>query len=240
MLEFINTTLGYNRHPVVHHLTANIEDGDSVAIIGPNGGGKSTLLKGIMSFIKPIDGKILCSVDRKQIAYLPQSSTIDKTFPLSTIELVATGLWHSRGWFKHYSSDDIYKIQDAIRMVHLHGMENEPLKSLSGGQMQRALFARLILQNAQLILLDEPFNSIDIKTTNELIEIVDMWKNEHRTVLAILHNFSQAKEHFSKTLIVSREIIGYGLTSTTLTQDKIVQAFSTDIYPHINAEICRR
>src|SRR5574344_622119 len=149
MITIKNLTLGYDKHPVVHHLNAEINIGDSIAIVGPNGGGKSTLLKGLMGLIKPMDGEINHAFSRNQIAYLPQISSIDKTFPISAYELIASGLWHKTGWFKRYTNEDKSLIEKAIIQVGLCGMQNEPLQALSGGQIQRALFARLILQHVK-------------------------------------------------------------------------------------------
>jgi zinc/manganese transport system ATP-binding protein len=240
MITIKNLTLGYDKHPVVHHLNAEINIGDSIAIVGPNGGGKSTLLKGLMGLIKPMDGEINHAFSRNQIAYLPQISSIDKTFPISAYELIASGLWHKTGWFKRYTNEDKSLIEKAIIQVGLCGMQNEPLEALSGGQIQRALFARLILQNANFILLDEPFNAIDYKTTIELLSIIKHWKKQNKTILAVLHNYQHVKENFEKTLIIAREIIDYGDTQEVLNENNINKAFNIRTYPHEHASICSR
>lgn len=230
MLDLNNLTLGYNRHPIVHHLSISIANGDSVAIVGPNGGGKSTLLKSIMSIITPLEGHINCQLNKKQIAYLPQGVDINKNFPISTKELIAMGLWKKKGWFKNYSIADEHAILHALDAVGLKGLANTTLNALSGGQIQRALFARLILQDASLILLDEPFNAVDIKTTNDLIKIVKHWQNEHRTIIAVLHNYEQVKTLFKKTLILACEPIAFGNTEDVLTEQNLRQAFNIPLF----------
>ncbi len=240
MITIDNLTIGYNKHPVIHHITAHINKGNAVAVVGPNGGGKTTFLKGIAGFLQPMEGSIKIAVPPKSIAYLPQHSTIDKAFPISAKELIATGLWHKAGWFKRYTKADLQQIDHAIHEVGLEGMEDMPLEALSGGQIQRALFARLILQNAQLILLDEPFNAVDYQTTQEMLNIVAKWTAEQRTIIAVLHNYDHVKNYFSQTLILARELIDYGNTATVLTTDNISQAFSTHTYPHKHANICHR
>lgn len=137
MLTFNNLTIGYNKHPVIHHLNMHIEKGTSVAIVGPNGCGKSSLLKGIMSFIKPMGGSITIDISRDKIAYLPQSSTVDKTFPMTTLELVSSGLLYKKSFFAGLSKDDIRLVNSTLDKVGLKGMADEPLKALSGGQIQR-------------------------------------------------------------------------------------------------------
>ena len=119
-------------------------------------------------------------------------------------------------------------------------MENIPISALSGGQMQRALFARLILQNADLILLDEPFNAVDYKTIQVLLNIIDSWKKENKTIISILHNYNQVFDHFDKTLIIAKEVVGFGKTSEVLTSENINKAFSISTSPNENAAICTR
>ena len=238
---FSDITLGYYRHPVVHHLNMEIKEGSATAIAGPNGGGKSTLLKGIMGFIKPLSGSIIFEdITVRDIGYLPQSSAVDKTFPLTTAELAATGLWKSTGWFRRIDADSRDRIHKALEQVRLSGMENEPLKALSGGQIQRALFARLILQDARVIILDEPFNAIDFKTVNDLWEIIENWKAEGRTVIAVLHNYQMIREHFDEAVLISRELIARGTPADVLTEENITKAFGMEIYPHHDAGICHR
>src|SRR6266536_3581681 len=172
-LAFNNLTLGYDRHPAVHHLHGNIEAGALIAIVGPNGAGKSTLFKGIVGMLKPLAGGIdLCGLRARDIAYLPQVADIDRTFPISVYDMVAMGLWRDAGLFGGIGRHEREKVRAAMSAVGLSGFEERPISSLSGGQMQRTLFARLLLQDASLILLDEPFNAIDAKTTADLLDIV--------------------------------------------------------------------
>ena len=164
-VSFQNLTLGYDRHPAVHHLDTEISEGSLTAVVGPNGAGKSTLLKGMMGAISPLEGNIdFSGFERKDIAYLPQQSEIDRSFPISVLDLVSMGLWREIGAFGRLGRGRRAQVSEAIAAVGLTGFEKRPIGSLSGGQMQRALFARLLLQDAKLVLLDEPFTAIDAKT----------------------------------------------------------------------------
>ncbi len=224
-LSFQDLTLGYDRHPVVHHLEGTIAQGDLLAVCGPNGAGKSTLLKGIAGIISPLGGSILRnSIKPRDIAYLPQASEIDRTFPISVFDMVAMGLWPRRGIFGLIGKRDHASIEKAIASVGLTGFEERALDTLSGGQMQRLLFARLILQDAKIILLDEPFTAIDTKTTADLLALIADWHGEGRTLVAVLHDMEVVRAHFPKTLLMAREAIAWGPTNETLSAKNLLSA----------------
>ncbi len=219
MLRFDNLTLGYDRHPAVHHLNLTIPAGQLLAIVGPNGAGKSTLLKGIMGKLKPLQGQLQLNVEREQIAYLPQQSRIDRQFPISVTELVGMGLWHELGSFGRLTKGHRHHIEHALEAVGMQGFASRPIASLSGGQLQRTLFARLYLQNAQLILLDEPFNAIDSRTCQDLLQLLQHWHQQGRTILAVLHDNEQVRHHFPHSLLLARQLIAYGQTGDVITPD---------------------
>src|SRR5262249_2264268 len=178
-LKFHDVTLGYDRHPAVHHLSGEVSSGALLAVIGPNGAGKSTLLRGIAGILKPLSGSIgLGGLDHRDIAYLPQSAEIDRSFPISVFDFVGTGLWRTIGLFGGIGKGARENILTAISAVGLNGFENRPIGTLSGGQMQRLLFARVLLQDARVIGLHEPFNAIDAKTSADLLALVKRWHVE--------------------------------------------------------------
>jgi len=217
-LAFRNLSLGYPRQRAVHGLDTEIVEGSLTAIVGPNGAGKSTLLKGVIGALPPLEGRIsLGAVKREDIAYLPQRSAIERDFPLSVRELVAMGLWRKIGPFGRVGRADRPRLAEAISAVGLDGLETRNIGSLSGGQMQRALFARLLVQEARLVLLDEPFTAIDARTVADLIGVVRRWHGEGRTVLAVLHDIEAVRAHFPRTLLLARELVAHGPTSEVLT-----------------------
>ena len=224
-ITFRNLTLGYDRQPAVHHLQAEIVEGSLTAIVGPNGAGKSTLLKGVIGTLTPMEGRVSFStLSRDDIAYLPQQSDIDRSFPLSVVDLVAMGLWRQIGPFGRLSRDHRKRVDAAIAAVGLTGFGPRPIGSLSGGQMQRALFARLLLQDSQLVLLDEPFTAIDARTTADLIGVIRRWHGDGRTVLAVLHDVETVREHFPQTLMLARELVAHGPTDQVLTAENQFRA----------------
>ena len=224
-IKFHNVTLGYDRHPAVHHLNGEVAAGALVAVIGPNGAGKSTLFRGLAGILKPLSGAIdLGGLDIRDIAYLPQSADIDRTFPISVFDLVGTGLWRTTGFFGGMGKPARDKITQALAAVGLNGFENRSIGTLSGGQMQRMLFARALLQDARLIVLDEPFNAIDAKTSSDLLALVKRWHGEGRTVLAALHDMDLVRHHFPETLLLARGPVAWGATAQVLNAENLAEA----------------
>jgi len=224
-VQFHDVTLGYDRHPAVHHLTGEVASGALLAIIGPNGAGKSTLFRGIAGILKPLAGSIVTGdLDIRDIAYLPQTVDIDRSFPISVFDLVGTGLWRSTGFFGGMGKPAREKIAQALAAVGLNGFENRPIGTLSGGQMQRMLFARVLLQDARLIVLDEPFNAIDARTSADLLALVRRWHAEKRTVLAALHDMDIVRANFPEPLLLARAPVAWGATAEVLTAENLLEA----------------
>jgi zinc/manganese transport system ATP-binding protein len=224
-ISFRDLTLGYDRHPAVHHLDGDVESGALLAVCGPNGAGKSTLLKGIAGALAPLSGSIAVrSPKPRRVAYLPQAADIDKSFPINVFDVVAMGLWNRCGLFGAIARAELGKVHEAIAAVGLEDFEDRAIATLSGGQLQRMLFARLLIQDAEIILLDEPFTAIDSKTTADLLRLIAGWRDEKRTVLAVLHDLDLVREHFPQTLLIAREKIAWGKTNAVLTSDNLLKA----------------
>ena len=238
-IRFEDLTLGYGRRPAVHHLNGEIAPGSLTAVVGPNGAGKSTLLKGLVGALSPLAGRIeLSSGPQTRIAYLPQAAELDRTFPLSVYDLVAMGLWSRAGLFGAIGRRDRGRIEEAIAAVGLTGFERRSIGTLSGGQMQRALFARLLLQDASLILLDEPFTAIDAKTTADLLDLVRRWHAESRTVVAVLHDLDVVRRTFPETLLIARRPVTWGDTDGVLKPENLLKARRMIEAHDPRAEIC--
>ncbi|SMD17692.1 zinc ABC transporter ATP-binding protein AztA [Rhizobium sp. RU36D] len=221
-LEFDNFTLGYQGHAAVHHLSGRVERGSLTAVVGANGSGKSTLLKGIAGILKPISGH--CTAHFRRLAYLPQQSELDRSFPARVIDLVSLGFWQRRGLLGWVTPQDRAGLSACLKAVGLAGFETRPLDSLSGGQMQRALFARTMLQDADLILLDEPFNAVDDRTISDLITLIKAWVAEGRTVLCVLHDHALVHQYFPQTMLLARKLVSWGKTVDVMTPDNLIRA----------------
>lgn len=222
-LTFHDLTLGYHSHSAVSHLSGAVRTGSLTAVVGANGSGKSTLMKGIAGILRPMSGS--CILRKAQsLAYLPQQSELDRSFPARVIDLVGMGLWPRRGLLSRHNACDRQALTDALIAVGLEGFEKRPLDSLSGGQLQRTLFARVLVQNADLILLDEPFNAVDEKTVADLIGLIKGWHDENRTVMVVVHDLDLVREHFPEVLLLARRAVAWGNADDVLTSEHLARA----------------
>ena len=244
ILSFENLTLGYNRHPAVHHLRGEVTTGSLLAIVGPNGAGKSTLLKAIAGELRPLQGRIdYHGLHRRQIAYLTQQPTLDTSFPVTVHDFVAMGLWRTIGGFAGLSAGMRERIDTAIDAVGLTGLQRRPVGAVSGGQLQRALFARVMLQDASLVLLDEPYRAIDAATIHDLTALVRQWHLEGRTVIAVLHDLDHVRREYPHTLLLAREMVAAGDTTSVLTESHLQRARElaegrSDSYDPASSSVC--
>jgi zinc/manganese transport system ATP-binding protein len=171
-----------------------------------------------------LSGAINRNAGVRDSAYLPQVNEIDRSFPINVYELVAMGLWRRIGAFGAIGKIEGERIHGAIATVGLTGFERRQIAGLSGGQMQRVLFARLLLQDSRLIVLDEPFNAVDDRTVADQIALVQRWHGEHRTVLAALHDMNLVRRHFPQALLLARKAIAWGETSLVLMRENLIKA----------------
>lgn len=224
-IKFDDVTVAYHRHPAVHHVSGSLEAGSLTAIAGPNGAGKSTLLKALMGELPLAGGRI----DRgglavRDFAYLPQAADIDRRFPLTVADTVMLGAWKATGAFGGVTGSSAEQARRALSSVGLSGFERRHIGSLSAGQFQRVLFARLLLQDAPVIILDEPFTAVDARTTQDLLDIVKRWHKDGRTVVAVLHDFEQVRASFPRTLLLARRAIDWGSTQEALSPKNLLRA----------------
>lgn len=224
MVTLDNLTVSYRQHPALHHIGGVFARGSLTAVVGPNGSGKSTLLKSIMGLLRPAGGQIHRSTPIGKTAYLAQLNEIDRGFPMSVRDCVLLGCWSTTGAWARVTPALLQRVDQAIRQVGLSGFEQRAVGSLSSGQLQRVLFARLMVQDADLILLDEPFNAMDERTIDVLLALVHQWHDEERTVIAVLHDEAQVRTHFEQTLLLARELVAWGATERVLTPANLRRA----------------
>jgi zinc/manganese transport system ATP-binding protein len=204
-------------------VNGRFEQGTLTAVVGPNGAGKSTLLDAMAGLIRTYRGEIICPArKRNQVAYLPQQARLDREYPITVGEIISLGLWPTAGGFR--ASGLRERVAEAADAVGLANLTRRRIAELSVGQMQRALFARLLLLDAQVILLDEPFAAVDAGTVEALLALIARWHNQHRTVIAVVHDFDQVRAHFPSTLLLARTSIAWGDTRSVLTDENLAKA----------------
>ena len=235
-----DVTIAYDRHPVVHHIDGAFAPASLTALVGPNGAGKSTLLKAIAGLLPVTAGAIEFGIDRRAVAYLPQVVDVDRSFPLRVIDVVDFGHWRKVGALRRLTDDDRGASAEAISTVGLRGLEYHSIAQLSVGQFQRVLFARLMVQQAALILLDEPFNAIDQKTTADLIAVVKDWQAQGRTVIAAVHDLDQVRRDFPDALLMARELVAWGPSPAVLNDQNLAHARDLAASWNDPAAICAR
>lgn len=223
-IEVENLAVAYGERIALADVTGSFPPASLTAVVGPNGGGKSSLLKTLAGVVSPRSGTIVGARSGQDLAYLPQQAEIERSFPITVGELVALGGWRSFGAFRAPPDGLVDRIGEATRAVGLEGSTGRPIAELSAGQLQRALFGRLLLQDAAVILLDEPFAAIDEQTTDDLLQLVRRWHEQGRTVVAVLHDLDQVRTHFPTTLLLARAAIGWGDTGSVLTPENLARA----------------
>ena len=221
-IELDQVWLGWRDRVAVRDVSGAFERGSLTAIVGPNGAGKSTLIKGIMGLLSPLRGNIRLADDANaRMACLPQQGELDRSFPITTYDLVAMGAWRRTGSWKRFGAVEHDRVQSALEAVGLADFGSRIIGTLSGGQLQRALFARLMLHDASTLLLDEPFSAVDRHTTEDLMVLLQQWHAQGRTVIAVLHDLELVRACFPQALLMGGQAVAWGPTQQVLTAENL-------------------
>ncbi|MCX8500375.1 MAG: ABC transporter ATP-binding protein [Alphaproteobacteria bacterium] len=224
-IEIKDLTVSFDRHPALHHVSTILPSRQLIAVTGPNGAGKSTLLKVLAGMVRPGSGLVVGLNNlRQRLVWLPQLAELQADFPISVMETVCLGHWRRIRWFRGITAAMVAEGSSALARVGLAGFESRSLASLSSGQLQRVLFARIIVANAEVILLDEPFAALDHSSSGALMALVREWQGEGRTVIAVLHDREQILAHFPYCLLLARRLIAAGATGQVLTEANLSTA----------------
>ena len=210
-----NVTVRYGRRVALEAVSGEFVSGSLTAVVGANGAGKSTLLAAIAGVVRLTGGVVNCAA-RQRLAYLPQLAAIDRDYPLTVAELIALGGWPEFGAFRSPGSALRARAAAAAETVGLTGRLRQPIAEVSVGELRRALFARLVLQDAPIILLDEPFAAIDAQTVPVLLGQVRRWHQDGRTVIAVVHDLDLVQACFPSTLVLARRCLAWGATEMAL------------------------
>lgn len=228
--EVESLTVCYHETPVLRDLSFSFPVGALCGVVGPNGGGKSTLLKSAMGLIKPLSGCIrfygkALAVMQKKIAYVPQRESVDWDFPITVFDLVLMGRYGRLGLWKRPRHADREAVMHALEQVGMLAYTERQISQLSGGQQQRAFLARALVQDADLFLMDEPFSGIDLTTEQALLELFKKLKNLGKTVIIVFHDLGIAEQYFDYLVILNRYLIACGKPSEVARPEVLLKAF---------------
>jgi zinc/manganese transport system ATP-binding protein len=210
-----DVTVRYGRRVALEAVSGEFASGSLTAVVGPNGAGKSTLLAAIAGVVRLARGEVNRSA-RQRLAFLPQLAAIDRDFPLTVSELIMLGGWRELGTFRSPGTALRARAAATAETVGLAGRIRLLISEISVGELQRALFARLMLQDAAVILLDEPFAAVDAQSLSVLLGQVTRWHREGKTVIAVLHDLDLVRSCFPSTLVLARRCLAWGKTEAAL------------------------
>lgn len=213
MIELNHLVAGYEQQAITPSLSGVIETGSLTAVVGMNGCGKSTLLKTLAGFIPPVSGTLTWTTTRPTVGWLAQRHVLESQFPLTVQDVVSQGAWPSVSLLRGLRADMRKRIADVLARLGLETMAKTPIETLSGGQFQRMLFARIMVQQAPLVMLDEPFTGVDEATSNDLMALILEMHQQGQTVLAVLHDNQRVTRYFPETLWLGPSVYHWGETA---------------------------
>lgn len=217
-------SLGYAQKILFEGLSFDIHAGTTLAVLGANGAGKSTFVKMMLSLLNPLAGRVEWPDGKpREIGYLAQMSEFDRLFPIRVRDLAAMGAWGGFGMRRKLDEKARKRVAAALEEAGVLSIADQPIHTLSGGQLQRTLFARVILQDAPLIILDEPFAAVDQQTEAHLLSLIDRWRDEGRAVVLVVHDLSSVLDHCTHALLLGGGEASHGEVNEVLTRTNLVR-----------------
>ena len=222
-IEIRNLTVAYGENIALENLNLDVETGSLMALVGPNGAGKSTLIKTILKFLKQITGEI--KINGKTLAYVPQRNSVDWDFPTTLFDVVEMGCYGRVGLFKRVNKEEKQKVLKAIEQVGMLDFKDRQISELSGGQQQRAFIARALVQEADIYLMDEPFQGVDSTTEKSIVDILKKLKSEGKTLIVVHHDLQTVPTYFETVTFINKSVIASGKVKEVFTQKNIDMAY---------------
>ena len=234
MIEIENLTVTYKDTPALDNINVTLSKSKIIGIVGPNGAGKSTLIKAVLNIIP---SKGIIKIDNKlskdqlgSVAYVEQKINIDYNFPIKVRECVSLGIYPKIGLFKNLNKSDWQKVDEALKLVGLEEFSNRQISELSGGQFQRVLIARCLVQEAKYIFLDEPFIGIDSVSEEIIMNTLKKLRDNGHTILIVHHDLRKVHAYFDEVLLLNKKLISYGSTKETFTRENLTNTYGTDLF----------
>ena len=222
-IEIKNLTVAYGENIALEDFNLDVEIGSLMALVGPNGAGKSTLIKTILKFLKQITGEI--KINGKNLAYVPQRNSVDWDFPTTLFDVVEMGCYGRVGLFKRVNKEEKAKVLKAIEQVGMLEFKDRQISELSGGQQQRAFIARALVQEADIYLMDEPFQGVDSTTEKSIVDILKKLKSDGKTLLVVHHDLQTVPTYFETVTFINKTVIASGKVKEAFTQENIDKTY---------------
>ena len=238
-----NLTVSYGPVPALLDISVEIPAGQLVGVIGPNGSGKSTFIKSILGFVKPDVGSVRLFGDdatesKGRVAYVPQRGNVDWDFPVTVREVAAMGRYGYRRWWQNLTREDYQHAEDALRKVRMLDLAKRQIGQLSGGQQQRVFMARALAQDADILLLDEPFAGVDAATERAILDVLNETRKQGKTLVVVHHDLATAAEYFDQLLLLKQRLFGFGPPKRILDPELLCQVYEGNL--RVFAELQRR
>lgn len=225
-IEIRDLSVSYDLKPALWDVDVDIPLGQLVAIVGPNGAGKSTLIKSLVNLIKPItgsirfDGKTYKEVQKK-VAYVPQRGSVDWDFPTTVFDVVLMGTYGHLGWIRRPGRKEKQKVHDALKKLGIEQLKDRQISELSGGQQQRVFLARALVQEAEIYIMDEPFQGVDLKTEQAIVKLLRELKDDNKSVIIVHHDLDKIESYFDWVVLLNRKVIANGWVKDVFTPENI-------------------
>jgi ABC-type Mn2+/Zn2+ transport system ATPase subunit len=235
-VEIENVTVAYNGKVALHSASLQLQAGSIHGLVGMNGSGKSTLFKAIMGFVKPTTGRV--SIDglpirqaqkRNLVAYVPQSEEVDWNFPVSVYDVVMMGRYGRMNFLRIPQSIDKQLVRSSLERVEMWDLRDRQIGELSGGQKKRTFFARALSQQGTVLLLDEPFAGVDIKTEKMMIDLLMELRQSGHTILVSTHDLDSISTFCDRVVLINRTILAYGNTAEVFTEENLARTFGGSV-----------
>jgi manganese/zinc/iron transport system ATP- binding protein len=223
-------TVAYDEKPVLWDVDLEIPEGVLAAIVGPNGAGKSTLLKSALGLVPSTAGQVKAfntTVEkaRHRIGYVPQRTAVDWDFPTTVLDVVKMGSYGRVGWIKRPGKDEFYRAMEALEKIGIHNLADRQISQLSGGQQQRVFLARALVQNADLYLMDEPFQGVDAQTERAIITMLKELREQGKTVVVVHHDLQTVPEYFDWVVLLNVRLVESGFVKDVFTQENLKKTY---------------
>lgn len=234
IISITDLQVAYQNTVVLDEVTVEIPEGQITGIIGPNGSGKTTLLKSIMGLIPTEKGTIRIfgqqlDTIRKELAYVPQRESVDWNFPASVFDVVAMGRLNTRKWWKRLNQEDLTIINKALEQVQLTEFRDRQIGQLSGGQQQRVFLARALAQQAQIILMDEPFVGVDMVSQSAILDVLFELREQGKSMIIVHHDLLTVSNYFDYAILLNNKIVATGPTATVLQPEILEKAYGATL-----------